>query len=1469
MPIIWDSETSGLEEDYAAARTRPQPPEKTGLLKAAGMGAMRSSVALARGTALAASTLFPHESAPDDGTRIIPRKEDFFKFIDTKLNDAEKYWTPDPESVGWAGELIGNISGLPVQIGAGPGLMAVSAGLNTGSKLVEQGVDPTTAAVAGAGAGVANALMMKIPQAGGTLLKTAGASTLMPLIGAGQDYALKTGLESQGYTEQAATIDPLNPVSRLTDLTLGGVFGALGYHANRVTARANATALENVAARATEYHDLIQKAGGETALREQLPVETVDSLDTVRSYLKTLETNPFNKDALAGVDRHIEMLKGALGSVTEGKPVDVADHAGGMLKPAPKPLELQTLMDKWSAKYGMAPDEEAGVSALIQARAAKMKIPVDEFVGRYFADVTTEPPGEGSYYQGRTFDRFKPLDVPFDKMPVKEEYRLTSEQAQQLADTYGNGTIDRVTDRRFFETGQDRGNPEYGHRFKTTDNQPVRGATSFAVNGERDIIHTKLHEQPGNDAMIHYGVRPADIGGDFVAMRVGTARDGKPIFHLFSDSPVNTDAATVRSHGLALKAKSEEIAKSNEAKIHDISNDDGINEALAALGIRELFRPTERPSAVREGQPGGLGEGAGRSESQNNEVPGGPSGVTSDPTDPNVLYQSRPVVQPFYSKLLREVDALPQEKWNASDLLNKVRKTPGVKEEEIAWTGLDEFLKGKKSVTRAEVRAFLDENQVQVREVQLSGDAKYGSYVTPGGENYRELLLTLPTSETSKVSRRAELAALDRERPLNPAEQAEFDSLRGYAGGSGTYRSSHFNEPNILAHVRFNERPGPDGERILHLEEVQSDWAQAKRAGKRVPDAPLIDSTEKWAGMAIRRMLRYAAENDFDRMTWTTGEQQAERYDISKKMESVSYRKDGEQFIISGVDKNGQEHALGDFTEKQLPDAVGKELSQKITAGDGKPDGQWTKLAGLDLKVGGEGMKGFYDRILPQFLDKFGKKFGAKVEDINIKTGAYTLADLSGEANPLEAYAASLAKGETVHSIPITEAMRDSLLYEGQPLFQGEKGAVSFLRDGRAVIHALESPDFSTAVHELGHVFERTLDRSEKNEFTQWLFSEVPGSRWTREHSEKFAQAFEKYLSDGEAPTEGLKGAFEKFKSWLVDIYRNIKNSPLEMRLNSNVKGLFDAMLADSTVNRQARPEMAALHTLASAAHAENQNDLTALAGDPPAHLDLQPSPAPAAPAPAPPQFDASLYSESNMVKRFIAAPDRPTPGLSGLLRAEADLLEKADFGKVVIDGHAKEASWSTAQDWYKELNRFYRQGQGAIGKQSVVNALRKAAEGQFQTLTAGQQQMVEHALDSIARRAEPMLREIDAQELQVGDSFSDSTLDRRTVVAERDGKLILDNGKALGIDGTLRIAGEIDQSGRPPEKGYDALDYQVQSILQERGDILIVTGKDAAGNDITQPASEFIDTAKNDLAAAENRKHLYDRAAACMGLEF
>jgi hypothetical protein len=80
-------------------------------------------------------------------------------------------------------------------------------------------------------------------------------------------------------------------------------------------------------------------------------------------------------------------------------------------------------------------------------------------------------------------------------------------------------------------------------------------------------------------------------------------------------------------------------------------------------------------------------------------------------------------------------------------------------------------------------------------------------------------------------------------------------------------------------------------------------------------------------------------------------------------------------------------------------------------------------LEGEDLRIGGEGMKGFYDRMLPSFVSKYTKKWGAKVGEVTMP---------------------NLGENNTMHSVDVTPEMQESVM-EGQTMFRfiGKKGAAN------------------------------------------------------------------------------------------------------------------------------------------------------------------------------------------------------------------------------------------------------------------------------------------------------------------------------------------------------------------------------------------------------------------------------------------
>lgn len=342
------------------------------------------------------------------------------------------------------------------------------------------------------------------------------------------------------------------------------------------------------------------------------------------------------------------------------------------------------------------------------------------------------------------------------------------------------------------------------------------------------------------------------------------------------------------------------------------------------------------------------------------------------------------------------------------------------------------------------------------------GSTKYSQYTLPGGENYREVLLTLPVRGGEQYTR-ANIETLDPSSPVATRPdvfwyfkvpgnvlqipKSKYPSqvdARDYIirekqpapPADQNYRSSHWDAPNVLAHIRMNDRTDADGKRVLFVEEIQSDWGQAgkkngfigrlspeaeemrkidaipedkltdeqrararellkilRARGERdkihdsVPAAPFVTKTDAWLNLAIKRVITMAAQEGYDRVAFINGEQSADRYDLSKQVESIDWKdlgtggkfttiktNDGQYVEFKAKPDGTVAEARGSggtqFNGQPLDAVVGKDIAAKIMEADSG------KLSGLDLKVGGEGMKAFYDQIVPNAAKALLKKLG-------------------------------------------------------------------------------------------------------------------------------------------------------------------------------------------------------------------------------------------------------------------------------------------------------------------------------------------------------------------------------------------------------------------------------------------------------------------------------------------------------------
>jgi len=457
--------------------------------------------------------------------------------------------------------------------------------------------------------------------------------------------------------------------------------------------------------------------------------------------------------------------------------------------------------------------------------------------------------------------------------------------------------------------------------------------------------------------------------------------------------------------------------------------------------------------------------------------------------------------QGFYSPTEAAALNLQRKSGNGQAFLNDILKGENVRAEEISGMGLDTWLKDKKEVTAAEVQDYIAKNKLKLGETRLqetpdfmeflkqkgfsTEDAermlfkaendypeaaalrdeylsikptKFDRYTLPGGENYREVVITMPTKEGKY---RVEPVIEEGYHVDEPTWKIVDNEGKTYRFGykdiqsatksanelneeiNPSYRSSHFDEPNVFAHLRMSDRV-TDGKKTLLVDEVQSDWHQAGREqgyklppeatapmdseyralihknadavaqgltpdpkdvarakmleeqliqsdSSKIPNAPY---KEDWYQLALRRAVKEAIDGGYDRVALPTGARVNERFNLSKYVESISHQKnpDGTYKVVA-LDKDGS-IALNDpnVPQDKLSSIVGKDVAQKIIDSEGKsyPEGSISegmkKLSGLELEVGGEGNRKYYDEIYPNYLKKFGKKYGANVGTTYAKT---------------------------------------------------------------------------------------------------------------------------------------------------------------------------------------------------------------------------------------------------------------------------------------------------------------------------------------------------------------------------------------------------------------------------------------------------------------------------------------------------
>lgn len=186
-------------------------------------------------------------------------------------------------------------------------------------------------------------------------------------------------------------------------------------------------------------------------------------------------------------------------------------------------------------------------------------------------------------------------------------------------------------------------------------------------------------------------------------------------------------------------------------------------------------------------------------------------------------------IKGMYSRLNRAIEARMPAMAHPSKVASIIKNfaTP----EEAEMRSLSTLLKGKgnSQVAKEEVVSHLAQNPVELQVNELKArpegavdvdhahfgnpsEPKYSNYQVPGGENYKETLISSPP-KPFEMGNDADYQDWHYKKYASHApthiDESDVNTYKSYVddrGGPPEFHSSHWDDPNVLAHVRSNDR---------------------------------------------------------------------------------------------------------------------------------------------------------------------------------------------------------------------------------------------------------------------------------------------------------------------------------------------------------------------------------------------------------------------------------------------------------------------------------------------------------------------------------------------------------------------------------------------------------------------------------------------------------------------------------------
>ena len=240
--------------------------------------------------------------------------------------------------------------------------------------------------------------------------------------------------------------------------------------------------------------------------------------------------------------------------------------------------------------------------------------------------------------------------------------------------------------------------------------------------------------------------------------------------------------------------------------------------------------------------------------------------------DPKTEREFAETVNGWYSDLEQSVLDVKAQQGSGRDWMKVLNNS-----DEAKWTGLNEWLSEQKgSVSKKDIINYLKDNRIEIvevvkkelskeesliieernaaqergeydkveeydriieKEIFTSAKPKFSQYQLEGQkENYKEVLVTMP-NRIPTYGEYQKMLGYPGNSPMLEKQYLNEYGLKNVTDRSNNeFKSSHFDEKNILVHLRMNTRTDAEGNKTIFLEEIQSDWGQkGKKEGFGTP----------------------------------------------------------------------------------------------------------------------------------------------------------------------------------------------------------------------------------------------------------------------------------------------------------------------------------------------------------------------------------------------------------------------------------------------------------------------------------------------------------------------------------------------------------------------------------------------------------------------------------------------------------